>query len=194
MSLIAKLIYVQHTIKFILKFYNKNSASENIRLQFSRRFIIPENVWAKGFRMYHSMVQTDIMTQNTCEQKSMSCLANQKVISLYNVLKLHEIKINALCRHNKVLVTFFKSFSHRYMTNSMNKFQSSKKSLSVENTQSTQFPVSCTTGHIYMPSGDYQARQLPSATSVNTQERVSSPYPVSLGDSLMAVYMPQGSN
>lgn len=194
MSLTAKLIYVQYTITFILKFYNKNSATENMKLQFSRHFIIPENIWAKGFRIYHSMVQTDIMTQNICEQKSMSCLANQKVIILYNMLKLHEIKINALFRHEKVLVTFFKSFLYRYMTHSMNKFQSSKKSLSVENTQSTQFPLPCTTGHSYMPSGGYQARQLPSATSVNTQERVSSPYPVSLGDFLMAVYMPQGSN
>lgn len=119
---------------FILKFYNKNSASQNIKLKFSRHFIIPENIWAKGFRMDHSMVQTDIMTQNISEQKSMSCLADWKIISWYNMLKLHEIKISAFCSHGKALVTFFKFFLHRHITNSISKFQSSKKSLSVENT------------------------------------------------------------
>lgn len=143
--------------------------------------------------MCHSMVQTDIMTQNTREQKSnMSCLANQKVIILYNMLKLHEIKIYALFRPEQVLVTFFKSFLHRYMTNSMNKFQSSKKSLSVENTQSTPVSLSCTTGHSYMPSGDYQADSCHLALLLIHRRGLALLTP-SLGDSLMAVYMPQGS-
>lgn len=60
------------------EFYNKYSDTQKVKMQFFRHFIIPENSWIKGFRMdwsIYKQLQTDIMTQNTSEQKSMSLVS-----------------------------------------------------------------------------------------------------------------------